>query len=300
MDIDPRRLLTLQAVHRQGSVSGAASVLRITPSAVSQQLAALERSTGVALLDRSERAVRLTAAGVTLLGAAAQIETAIDDAAAELGRRQVSLDGTVVVGSFQSAIISLVSPALVALRELHPGLQVQVREVADATVPRLVRSGEVDLGTVEVRLDRTALRGLTEVPVLDDAWQVVVPAAWRVRSVNQLAGRPWVSTFDDARADALGRLAALSGFRPVVAHRCVEYPSVLALVAAGAGAAVVPSLALRLFGSAAVKPLPAPGLGSRTITVLHRTSRREPTAAVRSVVEAIATAAAVGARVSGT
>jgi DNA-binding transcriptional LysR family regulator len=287
MDLDPRRLLTLRAVAQHGGVSGAAEVLNVSPSAVSQQLQSLERAVGVSLFDRSERSIKLTPAGELLLSAAGQIEDALDQAAAELGRRQVEIEGTVMLGSFQSAIISLISPALAVLRAQHPRLEVHVREVSDGNLARMIISGELDLGTSEVRLGSSRNRGLAEVPVLDDPWVVVTPSTWRARSIAQLHARPWISTDDDARADALAQLSADHHFRPVVAHRCVEYPSVLALVGAGAGAAVVPSLALQLFGSPLVRQVTVSGLGSRTINVVHRVSRKEPTAAVRAVIEAI-------------
>ena len=293
VELDPRRLLTLQAVARYGGVSGAANALRVTPSAVSQQLQALEQHAGVTLFDRSERSIRLTPAGELLLSAAAQIEDALDHASAELGRRQQAIEGTVVIGAFQSAIISLIGPALNGLREAHPRLVIKVREVGDASLARAVLSGELDLATSEVRLGSTSQKRLTEVPVMEDPWEIVVPTSWRIRTVPQLLARPWISTVDDARADALAQLASLHGFTPFVAHECVEYPSVLALVAVGAGAAVVPSLALKLFGSHDVKRLPFSGLGSRTITLIHRVSRKEPTAAVRAVIEAISERAAV-------
>jgi DNA-binding transcriptional LysR family regulator len=244
MDLDPRRLLTLQAVARHGGVSGAAQALRISASAVSQQLNALERSAGVALVDRSERTVQLTPAGLSLLDAAAQIEDALDAAGGELQRRQEVVAGRVLVGAFQSAIVLLVGPALERLRDEHPRLVVQVREVSDANIVRLVRSGELDVGTVEVRLGGALPRGLREVPVVDDPWRVIVPASWPVTQISQLRHRPWISTFDDARADALALLAEEHAFEPLVEHRGIEYPSVIALVAAGAGAAVVPAIRL--------------------------------------------------------
>jgi DNA-binding transcriptional LysR family regulator len=293
IELDPRRLLTLQAVARYGGVSGAAHALRVTPSAVSQQLQALEQHAGVTLFDRSERSLRLTPAGELLLSAAAQIEDALDHASAELGRRQQAIEGTVVIGAFQSAIISLIGPALNGLREAHPRLVIKVRELTDAALAKAVLSGELDLATSEVRLGSTIQKRLTEVPVLEDPWEIVVPASWRIRTVQQLLARPWISTVDDARADALAQLASIHGFTPMIAHECVEYPSVLALVAVGAGAAVVPALALKLFGSHDVKRFPSPGLGSRTITLIHRVSRKEPTAAVSAVIEAISDRAAI-------
>lgn len=292
MQLDPRRLLTLQAVSRHGGVAGAASALHVTPSAVSQQLHALERSAGVTLIDRSARTVRLTPAGLSLLDAAARIEDALDTAEAELGHRHGAVAGRVVIGSFQSAIITLVGPAVEALREAHPVLEVQVREVVDGLTVRLLRSGELDVGTSEVRLGSALPRGFAEIPIIDDPWRVIVPASWPVTQVAQLCDRPWISTFDDARADALAQLAEEHAFSPVVAHRCTEYPSVIALVGTGAGAAVVPAIALQLFATPRVRRLRASGLGTRTITVLHRTSRKEPTVAVQAVIDAVVTAAA--------
>ncbi len=245
------------------------------------------------LLDRSARTVQLTPAGLSLLEAAALIEDALDGASAELGRRQADVAGQVVVGSFQSAIIALVSPAVEALREQHPRLEVQVREVVDSQIARMLRSGELDVGTVEVRLGAALPRGLAELAVIDDPWRVIVPSTWAVSQIAQLRQRPWISTFDDARADALEQLAAEHRFTPIIAHQCVEYPSVIALVGAGAGAAVVPSLALHLFETPRVKRLRASGLGVRTVTVLHRSSRKEPTAAVQAVIDAIVHVAAM-------
>jgi DNA-binding transcriptional LysR family regulator len=293
MDLDPRRLLTLQCVARNGGVQGAAAVLHISPSAVSQQLAALELQAGVALVDRSARSLRLTAAGQSLLAAAASIEEALDSAVAELGRRQAVVAGTVRLGSFQSAIIAIVAPALERLREQHPKLQIEVREVADSNMHRQIRTGELDLGMAEVRLGSTLPKGLAEVPLLDDPWQVVVAHQSSASVVADLVDVPWVSTFDDARADALGELAKLFHFTPRVVHRCVEYPSVLALVAAGVGAAVVPQGARELFDFARVLQLApvrvirAPGLGARALMLVHRSSRREPTAAVQAVIDSL-------------
>jgi DNA-binding MarR family transcriptional regulator len=136
MDLDPRRLLTLQAVSRHGGVSGAADALHISPSAVSQQMNSLEGAAGIALFDRSERSIRLTPAGELLLGAAQQIEDALDQAEAELGRRQQVIEGTVVIGSFQSAIISLISPCLAELNRLHPKLSIQHPTAVDLDIRR--------------------------------------------------------------------------------------------------------------------------------------------------------------------
>jgi DNA-binding transcriptional LysR family regulator len=293
MDLDPRRLLTLRAVDRFGGVIGAAESLHITPSAVSQQLAALERTTGITLFDRSGRTLRLTPAGQALRRAADQIDDALAVAAQELGARSTRLDGIVRIGSFQTAIVRLVAPAVERLRAQHPALQVEVIEVHDRDGISMLRSGAVDLVTAEhedrsVKTPGSFGRGLGDVALLDDPFVVIAPTSWRIRSISQLATRPWVvNTSTQATFDALLRLATDRGFTATIAHRCYEFPPIIELVATGAGAAVIPLLALDLFGTDRVQTVSAHGLGGRTISVVHRARRHEPTNAQRTVIEAL-------------
>jgi DNA-binding transcriptional LysR family regulator len=287
MELDPRKLLVLHAVVRHDGVQGAAVALRVSPSAVSQQLASLERQAGVALLDRSTRKLRLTPAGESLIAAAEIIDNALEDAAAQLSRRQVAIEGTVTIGSLQSLIISRIAPALQVIQKQHPLVAVRVHEVQDTLIVRQVRSGELDVGLIEARLHAPLPKGLAEIPIANDAWQVVVPRSWAKQTTKQLVKRPWISTFDDARSDAFEALTTALGTRPTIAHRCVEFPSVLALVAAEAGAAIVPQLAIDLFGSTGVAVISVPGLGARTLTLVHRTARHEPTVAVKAIMDAL-------------
>ncbi len=287
MALDPRKLLVLQAVVQHDGVQGAAIALRVSPSAISQQLMALEKQAGISLLDRSARKLKLTPAGDSLVAAAEAIGTALDEAESQLSRRQSSIEGTVTVGSLQSLIVSRIAPTLRLVHERHPRVVVQVHEIQDAQIIRQVRSGELDLGLIESRPHSPLPRGLGELPIANDAWHVVVPRIWAKQSLKRLAQKPWIGTFDDARSDAFEALTSALGVRPAVVHRCVEFPSVLALVAAGAGAAIVPQLAIDLFGSDQIRVERVAGLGSRTITVVHRTARHEPTFAVQAVIDVL-------------
>jgi DNA-binding transcriptional LysR family regulator len=288
VQLDPRKLLVLHAVVEHDGVQGAARALYVSPSAISQQLAALETQCGLALFDRTARKLRLTPAGESLINAAESIVSALNEATVDLSHRQIGITGDVTIGSVQSLIISRIAPALSELKTQHSEITVRVYEVHDAQIVRQVRSGELDLGLIEARPQTSLAKGLAEVPIADDPWRVVVPRAWARHTTKRLATRPWILTFDDARSDAFDALGVVLGAKPTVTHRCVEFPSVLALVRAGAGAAIVPQLALDLFGSNGISVVGIAGLGSRTITVVHRTARHEPRPAVRAVLDALA------------
>jgi DNA-binding transcriptional LysR family regulator len=285
MNIDPRKLLVLHAVVRHDGVQGAAQALHVSPSAISQQLMALENQCGVSLFDRSERKLRLTPAGESLASTAGAIDEALKEASRQLDQRQTAIHGRVTVGSLQSMIVAILAPGLRQIHEQHPALTVSVHEVADSLLIRKVQSGELDLALVEQRAGERLAKGLQRTVLANDPWRVVVPKSWASRSIKSLAAKVWISTFDDARADAFDALVVALGSRPNVVHRCVEFPSVLALVKAGAGAAIVPQLAIDLFGTNDIAVINVPGLGSRTITFVHRSTRHEPSVAVQAVME---------------
>jgi DNA-binding transcriptional LysR family regulator len=271
-------------------VQGAAAALHLTPSAVSQQLHQLERSAGVALFDRTGRTVGLTPAGQSLLAAAHQIDEALRTAEAELGQRSDRIAGHLRIGSFQTAIVFLLAPAIVELRAQHPDLTIEIVETSDAEGIRMVRSGELDAATIEHAgpATRRLPAKLATVPLLDDPFVVIVPPDWRQRSFAALADVGWITSAGTTAADdALLTAFADIGRAPRIAHRCSEYPPVVELVARGEGAAIVTSLALRLYGADRVRELPLPSVGSRTISLLHRTQRNEPSAAVRALANAL-------------
>src|SRR5262249_35611315 len=136
MSLDPRRLMALRAVDRHGGVCGGAEVLRVSPSAISQQLAALERDAGVALIDRSrrggQRPVELTAAGRRLAGYAAQLGQVLDEAEAEMAAFAGAAVGPVTVAAYFTVLGGYVGPALARLARTHPGIPARVIEVYEA------------------------------------------------------------------------------------------------------------------------------------------------------------------------
>ncbi|MBG0821848.1 LysR family transcriptional regulator [Planomonospora sp. ID91781] len=299
MEIDPRRLRVLHEVARRGGVMLAAEALHVTPSAVSQQLALLEREVGLALIDRSQRRAVLTPAGAVLARYAERVEEELAEARRELIRFTERLSGPVSVAAFPTAIRHLLVPALAALAERHPRVEPRVVELYGPAALRELRLGGVDVAIVEHDADRPAPMPASLVAhrLHVDEYRIVVPPGWgeAPRDVAVLADLPWVAGHpDQACGHALERLAALHGFTPRRAHVIEEFPPALALVAAGHGAAIVPSLALLETSGGEVVVTGITGVGARrldAVTRAGRTGSRRPDPVQAVVVDALREAA---------
>jgi molybdate transport repressor ModE-like protein len=301
MQLEPRRLVVLRAVARHGSVVAAAEALHVSASAVSQQLAVLERESGFALVDRSrrggQRPIEFTAAGQRLIAHADRLVQVLDDADADLGSLAASTGGPVVISSFYTALRGFVSTALEALGRTHPGLAPRVRDVDELAIAGEVLAGRVDLAVVEddAQARRPVPRGLRYEALLDDPFRLVVPLDWPVAGgLAEIGDRPWIDgPPGTALGHAMARLRRTTGLAFPPVHSCREFTAALALVGAGLAGAFVPELAL-----AAVPQRPRvrvsapPGIGARRVGLLYRRSRNEPTPAVRAVLEAMRTAGA--------
>ncbi|MFJ5699633.1 LysR family transcriptional regulator [Arthrobacter sp. NPDC093139] len=280
MDIDPRRLRVLLAVARTGGVLAAADELGITASAVSQQLNKLEDETGHALVVRTPKGSVLTPAGLAIAEAGEEIERALSVARARIeGGAKVA--GVVRVGGFTSFVRTVVIPRLPEWRSQYPQLQIRIVEDDFPALMRLLRQRELD--AVVVELDSTTAEqrslsaGMTEEPLLDEPWKLVVPSGALLTIENVDLARlplPWLGVEPSAANSAvLGRLRQSTGARMETVHQYQETLTALALVAAGEGIAIVPTLALSGVVQDGVDILDVPGLGTRRI-VLRRFDRR--------------------------
>jgi DNA-binding transcriptional LysR family regulator len=263
--IDVQRLGVLREVARAGSFAGAAAALHHTPSAVSQQIAALERGAGIMLVERSTRGVTLTGAGQALLATADAIHAELQLAAQRL--RALNADGpqALTVVTFPSAGEPLLAPALTAMTAAagHP-VEITVIEAEPDEALASVRDGRADLALVyhfhtpqPPRAWPAAAGPGTHIPLVADPLRLLVPvghplAGRPAASLAEVADERWIQGWGDV-GDVTDMLAALSGFRPHVACRSSDYRFMSALVGAGVGVALVPSLALT--GSPQVRDL---------------------------------------------
>ncbi|MFI9810914.1 LysR family transcriptional regulator [Saccharothrix variisporea] len=249
--IDPRRLRVLRALADHGTVTAAAQALHLTPSAVSQQLAALESEVGQELLRRRGRRVSLTSAGELLVRHANAVAAELERAQATLAGLASGTAGRVEVGSFASAITQVVAPALARLRVSAPGVVVRVRDVeGHASVPLLL-DGEIDLAITEEYRPRRDDGRLTRFPLYTEPFDVVLPADHRLAGraevdLRDLAEDDWVATLPgNPVRDVVELACGDAGFAPRIVHTSDDFSAVGALVRAGAGVALVPRHALR-------------------------------------------------------
>ncbi|MFG2846452.1 LysR family transcriptional regulator [Kitasatospora sp. NPDC048296] len=238
----------LRAVVDHGSVSAAATALGYTPSAVSQQVATLERETGTALLERIGRGVRPTAAGLLLAGHAAAIDRQVAEAGAALADLRAGRSGSLTVRYFATAGAALVAPAVAAFRREYPGVRLDLGVTDPADPLTEVRDGRADLAVV-FRSEEAPV-GLRLVHLRDDPYRAVLPrghrfASRRVLDLAELAQEPWVGAEPPGPCREIVHGACdAAGFRPALAVDGADYLTAQGFVAAGLGVALLPELGL--------------------------------------------------------
>ena len=285
MYVDPRRLRFLLAVARSGGVLAAADDLEVTPSAVSQQLAKLEEETQRSLVRRTPTGTVLTDAGRLLVEAAEDIERTLRETEARLQPDDAGPVGTIRIGGFYSFLAVVLLPAFPGWRERMPRLGIELLEADQDELLRRLRAGEIDVAVLELDAEETprALPArMTEIPLLDEPWQVVLPAGTVAASepINlSRLGLPWLGVHPSAAgAKALRRVRRATGNDEPTVHAYVETQTALALVAAGEGAALIPSLALHGVTPPGIETLDLPGIGYRRIVLRRLQGRGVPEA----------------------
>ena len=298
MILDPRRLRFLLAVARYGGVLAAADELGVTASAVSQQLGKLEQETGHTLLQRTPSGSVLTPAGLALAEAAEDVERTLALARARLEQDDATVSGTVRIGGFQSFLANVLSPSLPGWRDRYPALRIESWEAEGEVLMSALRAGGLDAVVVEVDAGESYSppRGTTDVPLLDDPWKLVVPAgALRSSDVIDFTrlGLPWLGVDPSAAsAKAITRVRRLLGGDSSSVHTYYSFQNALALVAAGEGVTLVPSLALEGLSTDGVDEVDIPGLGMRRVGLRHLTRSRGASPALDTTIGLIREAAA--------
>lgn len=244
--LDVRRLRLLRELAHRKTIAAVAEALTYTPSAVSQQLSALEREAGVPLLDRTGRSVTLTPAALRLVDHTETILAVLEQATAELASTRTELTGALRIGAFPTAVHTILSPALVTLSRDHPRLELLVTELDPAAAPAALRAETLDLALLqeydyvplapEPGLDTEAL--FEETVHLATLTPASAPEPLAAQSDSQwIAGTPGTLCHE-----MTVRACLATGFTPRIRHHADDFGTVLALVAAGQGVALVPDL----------------------------------------------------------
>jgi DNA-binding transcriptional LysR family regulator len=303
--VDLRRLRALRELADRGTIAAAADGLHLTPSAVSQQLSALEREVGQPLLEPDGRGVRLTPAAHVLLAHGDALFAQLELLQADLDAHRSGEAGEVRVGGFATSLTGLVLPATALLAERAPGVRVAVQEAESPQAFLALGRHELDVvlsmeaeGVPRVDDPRFFRR-----PLLADVLDIALIASHPLAGEDEvdlraLAEETWIAPPAGWTCEAVvltGCRAA--GFSPRIAHRTGDWRATLALVAAGFGVALVPRLAdVEAPEGTVVRPL----VGTPPMRHVFAACRRgaERAGALSAVLDALSDAA--GSRCSAT
>lgn len=292
--LDLRRLRLLRELDARGTVHGAARALGYTPSAISQQLAVLEREAGAKLLERTGRNVRLTDAGRVLVRHAAVLLDGMEAAEAEVAAIAAGQPaGVVRVSAFQSAFLRIVAPAVAALARSHPDIRVEVTEAeVEESVPALrLRQLDAVVGDEYSGQPRPVHSDLTREPLVREQVRLVLPETHpqarqnRVR-MAQLADARWAACQPGTghREMQIRACRELGGFEPDLRYASDDFLILVELVRTAGACALLPDLVVG-YGTpgVAVRSF-AEGSIDREVFLLTRATR---TPAVEAVANAL-------------
>jgi DNA-binding transcriptional LysR family regulator len=248
--LDVRRMRVLREVAVKGSFSAAAESLSFTQSAISQQIAALEREAGTTLVQRSARGVRLTDAGEAVVRHTEAIMARLAEAEAELEAIAGLRGGRLRMAAFESAGATLMPLAIAAFRQQHPAVELSMSMSEPEDCVPLLRSGELDLGIVFEPAVTQADDGIERVHLLEDPMYLVLPrdhplANRRRVRLADLAGEAWIGGQPDCECNRLiSRACAVAGYEPRIAFETDDYTAMQGFVAAGVGVSLIAELGL--------------------------------------------------------
>jgi DNA-binding transcriptional LysR family regulator len=285
--LDVRKLRLLRELKVRGTVTGVAEALSYSPSSVSQQLAALEKESGVRLLVKVGRRVQLTPQAEILVGHTAAILDLLDKAEADLAASLTTVTGVVRLAVFQSAAHAVIPSALSILAAEFPELRVEVTErepelglfevsardfdlVIAEQYPGSTRGLRPDLDRVDLTTDPIRLATAT-------ATETMKHARITATSLADAAGLPWVMEPEGTAARTWAvQLCRAAGFEPDVRYETADLIAHIRLISSGNAVGLLPDL-VWAGDRPSVRLTDLPGSPRRTIfTSARRTAASRP------------------------
>jgi molybdate transport repressor ModE-like protein len=288
--LDSRRLRVLLHVAHTGSLAAAATELGYTPSAVSQQIRALERELGTVVLERRARGVALTEPGQALARHAQRVLDELSAAEAEVEAIAGLRAGTLRLAWFSTAGAILIPRAIARFRERHPDIELELEEADPDQCAQALRDGQLDLAVLyEFRLGPALPTDLHLRPLMEDRLHIALPPGHRLARrkrirMAELRDETWIQGVrHGSTLDTLPAACREAGFEPRIALRTDDPMAWQGLVAAGVGVAVIPELTLPTARSEIlVRELDAPSL-VRKVSAAMPSARYSPPAATAMV-----------------
>ncbi len=295
--MDITRLRTLRELARCGTMAATAESLHLTPSAVSQQVAQLEREAEVALIERRGRGVVLTPAGERLVGHVERILMVLDEARSELAQMRGEIAGELRVAAFPSIAVAVVAETVRALRAAYPRLEVVVVELEPQESLGALAAWQIDVAVIDdlaVELNEKH-ENYAQIPLTQDLLHVLLPtdhplAARDGLTIADLRDEAWaLDSTSSSFGEFITNLCRRSGYAPRINAHCAGFEMVAAMVASGNSISVVSGLRLvhPLYGVTAVRLLP--GI-QRGVFLAYRKGERDHPAVNVFLDEAVYTA----------
>jgi len=296
--LDIRKLATLREIALHGSFSAAARRLNYSQSAISQQVAQLEREVGTLLVERRGRRIRLTPAGQALADRAGPILRDLRQAEAELEAITGLRRGTLRLAAFASAAATVVPAAVARFRARYPGVTITMTIADSGAALAHVANGEADIAIINKSGTFPADRAVSVWGLLEDPMRVALPIGHRLaerRSLRlaDLSAERWLLATSSSCADweVFATACRRAGFEPRIAFRHDDYLALQGLVAAGLGVALIPDLATAsVRDDIVLRPLDPRGPVRHVTAVLRTDDGQSPT--VEAMLEALRDSAA--------
>ncbi|WP_019137022.1 LysR family transcriptional regulator [Cellulomonas massiliensis] len=304
--LDLRRLVLLRELSVRGTLAAVAEAMSYSPSAVSQQLSLLEKETGMELLRRSGRGVRLTPQAEVLVEAAGVLLDTIERAEGELAASLTEVRGRVRLAVFQSAALALLPATLRTMADRYPQVRVEMVQREPETALHETWAREFDMVVAEQYPAHAAawLPGLDRRELTTDAIRLALPPADALtasrRPVADLEGAatmPWVmEPHGTASRHFAEQTCRAAGFEPDVRYETADLQAQIRLVETGNAVALVPDL-VWAGRTTTCRLVDLPSSPRRTVFTAQRTSGLGSPAvrALREVLEEVAAAHAAGA-----
>lgn len=280
-------MMMLEQVAAAGSLTAAATALHLTVSAVSQQIAQLEREAGQPLVLRGPRGVSLTPSGRVVAEHAASVRMLVSAAERELRDLAGLQSGSLRLGTIPTVTESFLPDAISAFRSAHPGVTLSVHSAQISELRGMFLAREVELAVMWERESENLEQEqpLLATPLRDDPSVLLVPAdhaaaAHPTVRLEDFAHENWIIRASPQVRAVLRDACEQAGFEPVVSFEARGYQEVQAMVAIGMGVALVPTLSLATLRSDVRALRLAPDAPTRRIVLVQRRRARLSPAAV--------------------
>jgi DNA-binding transcriptional LysR family regulator len=285
--MDVARLRTLRELAMRQTMAAVAEALRVSPSAVSQQIAQLEAEAGLRLIERRGRRVHLTQAGLRLVAHAERIIAALEDAKTDLAELKQAVAGELRVAAFSSVAAALIPQVMKALERRHAQLTIVLEEMEPVDSLTALRAWQTDVALVDDLTvpPNTAGPNIERVPILEDLLYAVLPNAHPLAARSRVAiadlrGERWaMDTAFNTYSDVITKACQAAGFDPIVNGKCGGFEVVQPLIEQGCSIAILPGLRVRhRAGKFCVRKL-TPEIRRKIFVAFRRGERRHPAVA---------------------